>query len=625
MTSSGPVRDASVRTFAAVGIFLGTLVLFLPVVRCGWVNWDDPQILLDHVRWRGLTPENLRWMWTSFHMGHYQPLTWISYALDYELWGLNPAGIHLTSLLLHACTAVMLFLAADLWLRRWCDSWSGRPMDLFALTLAVLFWAWHPLRVEPVAWATARRDVLSGAGLAAMFWLAARSAVAAAGSLPFRRGGVWVAWLAAMGAKLQSFVAPVLLWVVEVTPAWVQGGWRSVRQATVSVWRAWWPMVVVSLITAALAWYGARSSGAMVSWKELGWLDRTVQAGGALFHYTWKTLWPNGLSPLYIRPAAAEWWAHPRWMASVLGWGIFVAALLWRQGRSAWTPVALWVLVALAPVLGFAQSGPQFAADRYTYVASWALIPLAALGFRRLAEKLAASGVRARPWIAVTGAALVWVVVEMTALTRQQIAVWHDSVSLWAHALEVDPGNAIAYHNLGQAIEEVEGLEAALKCYDRALELQPHMIRPRVARATARAKLGNLDGAEADLADVLSRYPDHLGAQTAWANLRLLRGQTNEALQLYAHLAEQHPDDPDVLYNWATLQLKASNPSQARDLLERLVGLRPDHALAWHNLGVARHRLGDLQGAQAAYQRALELDPSLTRLHERAPSSGVPP
>src|SRR5881628_2672310 len=150
-------------------IALVTVVPFLPTLDNQFVNWDDDDNLVENPHYRGLGWTHLRWMWTTSHLGHYIPLTWMTFGLDYLLWGMNPVGYHLTSLLLHAANAVVFFFVVHRILTQALPSRSERGHALaVAAGFAALGFAIHPLRVESVAWVTERRDVLSG-----LFYLSA--------------------------------------------------------------------------------------------------------------------------------------------------------------------------------------------------------------------------------------------------------------------------------------------------------------------------------------------------------------------------------------------------------------------------------------------------------------------
>ena len=149
---------------AALVIFLSSIVVFFPVLQNGFVNWDDEANLLQNRNYRGLGWAQLRWMFTTFYGGHYQPLTWVSFGMDYLLWGMEPFGYHLTNLLFHAASAVLFyFLSREILAAALDQSASANTLWMtLAAGFSALFFAIHPLRVESVAWATERRDVLSG-------------------------------------------------------------------------------------------------------------------------------------------------------------------------------------------------------------------------------------------------------------------------------------------------------------------------------------------------------------------------------------------------------------------------------------------------------------------------------
>src|SRR5213594_4790672 len=141
-------------------IALVTVVPSLPTLDNQFVNWDDDDNLVENPQYRGLGWTHLRWMWTTSHIGHYAPLTWMTFGLDYVLWGMNPFGYHLTSLLILAANAAVLYFVA-LRLLRLATGFVEGTLRLSAI-VATLFFSIHPLRAESVGWATERRDVLSG-------------------------------------------------------------------------------------------------------------------------------------------------------------------------------------------------------------------------------------------------------------------------------------------------------------------------------------------------------------------------------------------------------------------------------------------------------------------------------
>lgn len=617
MTLAGrsPARPRLAAATAAV--FLIVLTVFLPAIRNGWTNWDDPEVLLEHAHWRGCSLANLRWMWTTFHMGHYQPLTWMSYALDHALWGVNAAGVHLTNVVLHALAAALLVGAASRLLRRLGGAEpDGDSVSLAtAAAIGALVWALHPMRVEVVAWATARRDVLSGFCLAASVFVWLGGDWAANGPTARRRWAAGVWWLAALLSKGQAMVYPALLALMAAALSGDAG-------------RRWWaglgPFWVVAAAFAVVAAVAARTSGAMLSLAAHGWMDRAVQAGCGLALYAARTLAPFRLSPLY--PLPRPW--NP-FDPACLGPALAVAAAamatpwLWRRRRRAAAALG-WAVVALAPVLGWAQSGPQLAADRYTYVAAWPLAVAVAWPLNALMRRAAARGPEARPALAIAAAAALTLLGAFAALSRQQIGVWKDSATVWRHVVALYPNSAVARNNLAHAAEEAGDIETAREQYELAIAAEPLRLAPRAGLATLLARIGDCATARQMFESVLRMDPQQPAALLGRANLDLAEGRTRAAIEGYRAALAARPEFPDAEYNLATALLGLGEAVEARERLERVVRVQPEHAPAWHNLGIARQRLGDVEGARAAYARAVELDPAALRLHHPGPT-GAPP
>jgi hypothetical protein len=281
-------------------------VAFLPVLGNGFIpNWDDRTNFLDNPWYRGLGPAQLRWMFTTFHAGHYIPLTWLSLGLDYLLWGLDPAGYHLTSLLLHAATALAFyFLARRLFRLALPPATSPAALRWGAATAALLF-AVHPLRVESVAWATERRDVLSGL----FYVLALLAYLKMVEAEPGRRRGLHLASLAlfvcALLSKSITVTLPVTLLVLDVYPLRRLGGpagWRAPRP-----WLEKLPFFALSAAAAAVAFAALLPLGNARSVADMGLGIRTFLSVYGLAFYLFTTVAPLDLSPLYPLSVTVTW------------------------------------------------------------------------------------------------------------------------------------------------------------------------------------------------------------------------------------------------------------------------------------------------------------------------------
>jgi len=318
---------------------LAALAVFLPSLRNGFVDWDDARNLLDNLAYRGLGPDQLRWMWTTFHLGPYQPLSWMTYGLDYLIWGMRPLGYHLTSALLHAIAAGLLVAVVARLLPQRGESFA---------VLTALLWAVHPLRVEAVSWATERREVLCGAfALAALL-----------GHLRGRPFWSAVLALAAMLSKGTAVVLPALFFLVDVHRD-VPWGKALRRQA---------PLLLAAAAVAALAVVGQRYAQALASLQQVAPADRLLLFLHNLGFYAWKTVWPVHLAPLYSLTGSA---AGVRLGAAASATALAAGAFLGRRNRGMLLLLAAYVVLVF-PVGGILQAGTQLAADRYVYAPGWA-------------------------------------------------------------------------------------------------------------------------------------------------------------------------------------------------------------------------------------------------------------
>ena len=556
---------ARARTGLIAGaVALLTAAVFLPAVGNGFVDLDDEYNFLENTMYRGFAPAQLRWMFTTFHLGPWQPLSWLSLAADHSLWGLDPRGYHLTNLVLHAASAALLFVLARRLLR-----YAGLS-DLAGESGAVigaLLWAIHPLRVESVAWVTERRDVLSG-----FFFLLALLAY----TLPPERAGRLPAALTAAAlallAKASTMVLPVVLVALDVYPLRRLGGavgWTT--PAARRVWREKLWFVGLAAPVALLAVVGQRASGALVSLRGLPPAQRIAAAMYALGFYLWKTVLPLSLRPMYEHPHDFAP-SHPLALAGA-GTALAVALLaLVLRRRVPGVAIALVVyLAAVAPVLGLIAAGPQVAADRYTY--------LATLGWSVLAGGLVvvAPGPPALR-LGLAGAVLLC----LGSLTVRQIRVWRDGPTLWTYTATVDPTNAFAQ-----------------------LRLAEHARRA-----------GDLDGAIARARESIRLSPFFGEAHYDLGALLMATGARDEALTQLETALRLSPPTAKRLSNYGFLLTQSGRPAEAIAPLRAAIQMEPDLLGARENLAAALVATGDLDGAATELEAALRLDPTDSRLRE---------
>lgn len=439
-------------------------------------------------------------------MGHWIPVTWLTLGLDHVLWGMDPRGYHLTSLLFHTATAVTFYLLACRLLERALPRNTPRLDITLGAAASALFFAVHPLRVESVAWATERRDVVSGLFFV-LTLLAYLKMVEAPGG---RRRGWYLTSLALfIGALLSKSITvalPVVLLVLDVYPlrrlAW-PGRWGAPERR---VLLEKIPYALLSLAVSVVALVAMTSIRNITPIARLGWLQRAAISLYSLAFYLWKTLVPLDLSPLYEMPVRIDPLAWPYLLVAVVVAAVTAAAVAPRRRWPALLAVWVGYIVILLPVLGIVQNGPHIAADRNTYLASlgWALLAGAAVAW---------------PWSGsrVLRAVAAAMVVVLVVLTAQQVRVWRDSVSLWSHAVALEPANRLARINLGGAYVEQERMPEAIVQYREVLRLSRD-------KAPWYAVLGWLYARSGLVADALPLFVEALrlepGRADACANVR---------------------------------------------------------------------------------------------------------
>ena len=363
-------------------VFLLTIAAFLPALQNGFVNWDDESYLVENLHYRGLGWKQIRWMFTNCHMSSCMPLTNMTYGLDYVLWGMNPLGYHLTSLLIHAANAVLFyFLSLRLLRLAFSSSEVTRQLPIgLAAGFAALFFSIHPLQVEVVAWALGREMAVAGFFLFLTLLCYLKAFEKESNGAPHWRwmGAAWLFYALSLLGKEVAMTLPFALLVMDVYPLRRLGGERG-RWFGPQVRRVWWekvPFLLLTLAAGVRAVLGKEGTGALYPLAGYGLLPRVASVLYSLAFYPWKTLVPLELSPLYPLHGFTGIW-EPQWLLSgafvfLLIAGLFFVRRRWPGALAAW----VFYAVLLMPVSGIVTFGPQLVADRFSYLPSlgWAVL-----------------------------------------------------------------------------------------------------------------------------------------------------------------------------------------------------------------------------------------------------------
>ena len=586
-------------------------------------------------------------MFTTFHQGHYQPLTWLTFSLDYLVWGIDPFGYHLTNILFHSANAV-LFYFVTLRLLAIASPISSALLLKLAAGFSALVFALHPLRVESVAWATERRDVLSGFFLL----LTVLSYLKGVGyETNDRSGRRWIAvsavlYVLSLLSKASGMTLPLVLLVLDVYPLrrlgsgvgqWFSSGSRR-------VWLEKLPFVAAAVAAGAVALTAQQKAGALVSTETHDLAGRIAQGLYGVTFYIVKTLQPTDLAPLYEIPPELHLFHWRIIFAAlvflVLSLGFFAARHRWPAALAAW----IVYLLLLAPVLGVAQAGVQLVADRYSYLSCMVWAILLATVLSRLWRPMTL-GV-ARP-ILLTAIPL-FVLFGLARLTWRQTEIWHDSERLWNHALAVSPSSMAHFHvgrfaaqrgdlpeaekhlrraveinptndvmqsNLALVLARQGNLAEATAHFYRALEINPADPATLNNMGIALAQQGKLDEAIEHFQRSVEIKPNDASGHSNLANVLLNRGDLDGAMKHLRLAIEIDPGDADNQNSLAIVLAKRGNLAEATEHLRRVVELKPGDAAAVNNLAITLAQQGQLGEAARHFEAALSIDPNIAEAH----------
>jgi protein O-mannosyl-transferase len=588
---------------------LATLALYNPVVHNGFTNLDDDFYVAHNPRViAGLTWSTVKWAFTTYEAANWHPLTWLSHALDCQLFGLNPVGHHYVTVLLHAINAVLLFLLLQ----------SATELTWSSLMVAALF-ALHPVNVESVAWVAERKNVLS-----MLFFLLAMHAY----GWYVRRGGVKryavVAGLFALGlmAKAEIITFPFVLLLGDYWPLHRMGGGsvlnsqfadlrekpaENANSMAAPVPRSFSylllekiPLLLLAAGSAVITVLAQRSGNAVRTLNgEFSIRARLGNVAVSYVRYLGKAFWPRRLAAFYPHPGnTLSIWEILASAGLLLLLAAFV--LRWRNRRYllvGW----FWLLGTLVPVIGIIQVGEQAMADRYAYLSYIGLFVCVVWGFAEIARMRRVPAA----WLAVPA---VLVLATLGALSRRQIAYWHDSETLWRHALNVTKDNYRAHDGLARALAKEGRSEDAIVEFNAAQNLRDY-------NASAVLDLGVYEQLHGHIREALEQYKRSVNASAdsksravafSCLGLGYLQiGDIDRARTNYAEALRQNPDNSAALVGSGLLAERNGDFAVAVDRLSHVVQVEPtdEHYLLFEQALRRTGRLADADDALAHAQK----------------------
>lgn len=571
------VSDTSIKLSLCLLLLLITLAVFWPVKNYDFIHYDDDLYILTNPRVQdGLTIESMKWAFTSTHTGNWYPLTWLSLMLDYELYGLNPAGYHWTNLLFHIANTLLLFF---LFSRMTGSIWkSAFVAALFAL---------HPLHVESVAWISERKDVLC-----TFFWILTMSSYVHYVERPGSFTYLIILFSFSLGlmAKAMLVTLPFVLllmdyWPLRRFPGMQRTGniivgnqtWTRSENNVTSTWRLMYekiPLLALVIPVSIMTMIAQRQAGAMF---PIEWLSLDMRVANILISYVWylvKMFIPSNLSAFYPHPG---FW--PMWQVVLSGLllvCISVAVLRWGR-RYPYLPVGwLWYLGTLVPVIGLVQVGSQAMADRYSYIPLIGLFIMAAWGTADIVKNYRYRQV-------ILGSLALATIVGFTTVTIDQLRYWQNGITLFRRNIATTKPHYISHYNLGVTLMDKGKYKEAIWEFRKALRL----------------KADNAD-AHNNLGVCLYR-----------------KGEYQQAISEYNAALKLKPDHIQAHMNLAMLFYQQENWQASIPHFREALRLQPSFAYAHYYLALALEKQGKTAEAKSHYETAVQINPAYSNMNFR--------
>ncbi|MFZ0684622.1 MAG: tetratricopeptide repeat protein [Terriglobales bacterium] len=581
-----------------------TLVFYNPVVHNQFTDFDDSVYILRNAPVQsGLSWQTVKWSFTTFHAGYWHPLTWLSHALDCQLFGLNPAGHHYINLLLHAANAVLLF-----WLL-----WQATGVAWPSLAVAALF-ALHPVNVESVAWVAERKNVLS-----MLFFLLALRAYDRYARTGRRSFYVWVNVLFALGlmAKPQIVTLPFVLllwdyWPLQrmCSPATeeLSSGLPLApipRSFAFLVWEKL-PLFVLAAADSVITVLAQRSGAAIRTAAEVSLPARFGNVFVSYVRYVGEMFWPSHLAPMYPHPGNT---LTPPQVLAAMALLLMISALVLRWHDRRYLAFGwFWFLGTLVPMIGIVTVGEQAMADRFAY------IPYIGL-FIAIAWLLTAAATEHRVSSAGLGAATVLALFALGCLTYRQLGYWHDDETLWRYTLRVTERNYMAHDNLALALAKQGRTDEAVVEFRAANALHKYPPAQVLALAEYEEHVGHPQEAIEECNSVLRNSADPVLQTAAWTGL----GQAHLQLRHYRDAAESFhnalrlsPENETALVGSGVVALGQGQPDTAVKQLSHAVKIEASDVNLLL-LAQALRRAGRTVDADVAVAQARKVSPNLSQ------------
>jgi tetratricopeptide (TPR) repeat protein len=608
-----------------VFLIVATFVAFGRIVANDFINFDDDKYITENNYIKsGINTESIKWAFTSSHVSNWHPLTWISHILDWQLFGANASGHHFVSLLLHIGSAILLFL--------FLIKTTG---SLWPSAFVAAFFALHPLRVESVAWAAERKDVLSMfLGLAVLYTYALYVEKPKLSKYYF----CLILFALSLLAKPMLVTLPFVLLLLDYWPLcrWQKALYPQntpvvanntalvkrkkhhkhnvptekklslpVQRHGQLISKLLWekvPFIFLAIASSIVTIWAQNKGGAVASLEKLPFLERILNAIVSYVAYLLKIFWPVNLAVFYPYEQSLPLWQVFGAASILLGISI---AVIYAIKKAPFLFVGwFWYMGTLVPVIGLMQVGKQAMADRYTYLPSIGIGIMIAWGVSYLLPKEE----QMRKIILIPIVSVVLTI--LTILTSQQCGYWKNSISLFNHALQITKNNYLAQSSLGVALAAEGENEEAIVHYLAAIEINPYYSKAHSNLGVALAAQGKNEEAIAHYLAAIKINPDQEETHSNLGVVLAAQGRNEEATAHYLVAIKINPNYDDAYYNLANLFIKQGKIKEAIDNYVQAIKINPDHYNAHFNLASVLVKEQRLEEATDHFRQAVRITPS---------------
>ncbi len=598
-----------VQLFILLFLIILTVAAYWDVRNNDFINLDDNLYVTEnsHVQ-KGITFGNILWAFTSTENGQWHPITWLSHMLDYQFYGLNAGGHHLTNLFFHVINTLLLFI---LFYRITAAPWqSGFLTALFAL---------HPLHVESVAWISERRDVLY-----AFFWILVLLTYL---HYVKNQNKGWrilllLCFIFAVMSKSMAVTLPFVLLLLDYwpldrmkrkaeshAPTPFTSSSLDVNNRNISFLELFSEKIYLFIVAAGVSLFTIFANVKLHSLTSLDKLPLTARFQNAAvicIKYISEMFWPHPLAVLYPHQIKLPFW-EVAWAAFLL-LIITILVFLAHKKRPYLFLGWMWYLVTLLPVIGLVQAGIQGMADRFTYIPMIGLFIIVVYGCFDILKKWAYSKF-------ILPLAFVIVLLISMFLSRSQVLVWRNSTTLFEHTLSVTTNNYLIHNNLGVTLMRQGKDQEAFLHLQKALEINPHYADAYYNLSNLFARQGNNEEALVQLMKSLRIKPDKKEAHNDLGVLLNKRGKNREAIFHLTEAIRLDSNYGDAYFNLGTILFQQGEYKEAVFNFYKALRISPSKADTHNSLAAALASTGNTKEAIAHYHQALQINMNYADAH----------